>query len=160
MRKHWNSIPGKVLPHVNFFGELYRILCGLLQVNLYTALTSMVNLICICWRKVQIRQNALWFLTACSLSVARSALDLNGRNHILYANRSFCHIKLENYGRFVLNARLAPPCFPCHVRPFTPCACIFWMTTWAIFPRRLRSTWFNLPPTAWASIYWQYGIST
>ena len=28
-----------------------------------------------------------------------SALDLNGRNHILYANRSFCHIKMENYGR-------------------------------------------------------------
>ena len=45
MRKHWNSIPGKVLPHVNFFGELYRIVCGLLQVNLYTALTSMVTLI-------------------------------------------------------------------------------------------------------------------
>jgi tetratricopeptide (TPR) repeat protein len=27
-----------------------------------------------------------------------SALELNPGNHILYANRAFCHIKLENYG--------------------------------------------------------------
>lgn len=26
------------------------------------------------------------------------AIDLNPRNHILFANRAFCHIKLENYG--------------------------------------------------------------
>jgi len=28
------------------------------------------------------------------------ALDLNPSNHILYANRAFCQIKLENYGWF------------------------------------------------------------
>ena len=28
------------------------------------------------------------------------ALDLNPSNHILFANRAFCHIKLENYGWF------------------------------------------------------------
>jgi hypothetical protein len=26
------------------------------------------------------------------------AIELNPRNHILYANRAFCHIKMENYG--------------------------------------------------------------
>ncbi len=36
-----------------------------------------------------------------------SALDLNGRNHILFANRSFCHIKMENYGRFAPCAELS-----------------------------------------------------
>jgi serine/threonine-protein phosphatase 5 len=27
------------------------------------------------------------------------AIELNPRNHILFANRAFCHIKMENYGR-------------------------------------------------------------
>jgi serine/threonine-protein phosphatase 5 len=39
-----------------------------------------------------------------------SALDLNPGNHILYANRAFCHIKLENYG-------LSPNSFSLESRP-------------------------------------------
>ena len=35
-----------------------------------------------------------------------AAIELNGRNHILYANRAFCHVKLENYGDHLL--RLKP----------------------------------------------------
>jgi hypothetical protein len=47
-----------------------------------------------------------WSLFFLKFSHSGSALDLNGRNHILFANRSFCHIKMENYGRFAPRAVL------------------------------------------------------
>jgi predicted Zn-dependent protease len=39
------------------------------------------------------------------------AIEQNGRNHILFANRAFCHVKMESYGD------------ASRPRPFTPPKC-------------------------------------
>eukprot|EP00960_Hanusia_phi_P046960 758135-Hanusia_phi.AAC.2 len=41
-----------------------------------------------------------------AIELYTEALELNQRNHVLYANRAFCHVKLENYG---LNTLLLLP---------------------------------------------------
>ena len=33
-----------------------------------------------------------------AIDLYTEAIELNQRNHVLYANRAFCHVKLENYG--------------------------------------------------------------
>ena len=33
-----------------------------------------------------------------AVALYTQAIDLNPRNHILFANRAFCQVKLENYG--------------------------------------------------------------
>jgi tetratricopeptide (TPR) repeat protein len=35
-----------------------------------------------------------------AIDLYSKAIDLNPRNHILFANRAFCQIKLENYGAY------------------------------------------------------------
>mmetsp|Transcript_43168 Transcript_43168/g.115463 ORF Transcript_43168/g.115463 Transcript_43168/m.115463 type:complete len:503 (+) Transcript_43168:66-1574(+) len=42
------------------------------------------------------------FVDACALYT--KAIELNPKNHILYANRAFSHIKLENYGTAITDA--------------------------------------------------------
>jgi hypothetical protein len=44
-----------------------------------------------------------------AIELYTGALEHNPSNHILFANRSFCHIKLENYG---LPARAPVSCSP------------------------------------------------
>lgn len=47
-----------------------------------------------------------------------SALELNPSNHILYANRAFCHIKLENYGSAILDASEAIRREPSYIKGY------------------------------------------
>ena len=37
-----------------------------------------------------------------AIDLYTKAIELNPRNHILFANRAFCHIKLENYGLLII----------------------------------------------------------
>ena len=47
-----------------------------------------------------------------------SALELNPANHILYANRAFCHIKLENYGSAIIDATEAINLEPSYIKGY------------------------------------------
>jgi tetratricopeptide (TPR) repeat protein len=53
-----------------------------------------------------------------SFDLYSAAIEQNPLNHVLFANRSFCHIKLENYGMVPPPPRMLPesnlqPLFPC-----------------------------------------------
>mmetsp|Transcript_4624 Transcript_4624/g.10153 ORF Transcript_4624/g.10153 Transcript_4624/m.10153 type:complete len:495 (+) Transcript_4624:75-1559(+) len=46
------------------------------------------------------------------------AIELNGRNHILYANRAFCHVKIENYGSAIVDATEAITLDPTYIKGY------------------------------------------
>ena len=53
-----------------------------------------------------------------AIELYMSALELNPANHILYANRAFCHIKLENYGSAIIDATEAINLEPSYIKGY------------------------------------------
>ena len=59
-----------------------------------------------------------------AIELYTSALDHNPLNHVLFANRAFCNIKLENYGAFLPQSPYMPISTPdCYSRD-CDCACV------------------------------------
>eukprot|EP00287_Rhodomonas_sp_CCMP768_P005404 CAMPEP_0196724084 /NCGR_PEP_ID=MMETSP1091-20130531/6096_1 /TAXON_ID=302021 /ORGANISM="Rhodomonas sp., Strain CCMP768" /LENGTH=498 /DNA_ID=CAMNT_0042066179 /DNA_START=60 /DNA_END=1556 /DNA_ORIENTATION=- len=53
-----------------------------------------------------------------AIELYTEAIDNNHKNHILYANRAFCHVKLENYGSAIIDATEAITLDPTYIKGY------------------------------------------
>jgi len=53
-----------------------------------------------------------------AIDLYTEAIELNQRNHVLYANRAFCHVKLENYGSAIIDATEAITLDPTYIKGY------------------------------------------
>jgi serine/threonine-protein phosphatase 5 len=102
MARHGAGCVAAAVPRVSFLS----VGLGLVQVAKSEEFKTKANT---CFADNQIKE---------AISLYISALELNPSNHILYANRAFCHIKLENYGSAILDASEAIRRDPSYIKGY------------------------------------------